>query len=433
MAIIYSIRSKVKEREASIYLRVKIYGIDIKVKTPFKVYPKLWKKNWVAINKTLDSKTEKETVERLDTLLKNAKSLIELHINQYGTISRADISALIKGSQCTNKKELDMNGYLAKLIRDMKIGARLHKGKPFQFGTIQAWESFQKLWMEYQTTHKKEINFEDVNRTLYADFMKFMDKYEVRKAKDNLPAQIGYRANTKSKFIKTLKSLMSYSLEDGLHQNRAFQMSSFARNNVQTDSIYLNDSEILKLFDYKPMNIIDEQVRDIFLLGCYTGQRISDYSNISQSDIITLNNGKRAIKITQKKTGNNVVIPVLYSELDFLIDKYKDNGFPKVSDVEINKRIKIIGAACGIDQPIVITEVIGTKKIKTTKKKCELIVTHTARRSCITNLYKTNIFDIPELMSISGHKTTKSFFTYLKITAEEQAAKMQRKMESYQI
>jgi integrase len=60
--------------------------------------------------------------------------------------------------------------------------------------------------------------------------------------------------------------------------------------------------------------------------------------------------------------------------------------------------------------------------------KYELISSHTARRSGITNLYKLGIFDTRELMALSGHKSERVFENYIKVGVSEQADRIAEKM-----
>ena len=60
--------------------------------------------------------------------------------------------------------------------------------------------------------------------------------------------------------------------------------------------------------------------------------------------------------------------------------------------------------------------------------KYELISTHTARRSGITNLYKQGIFDTREMMALSGHKSEKVFEEYIKVGVSEQADRIAEKV-----
>lgn len=53
----------------------------------------------------------------------------------------------------------------------------------------------------------------------------------------------------------------------------------------------------------------EETVRDMFLIGCYTAQRFSDFSSIHSSCIGKTAKGVDVIRMEQK-TGNMVVIPI---------------------------------------------------------------------------------------------------------------------------
>jgi len=55
--------------------------------------------------------------------------------------------------------------------------------------------------------------------------------------------------------------------------------------------------------------------------------------------------------------------------------------------------------------------------------KYELVSSHTARRSFCTNAYKSGM-DSLAIMQLSGHKTEKSFLTYIKIGNEEFASRI---------
>jgi hypothetical protein len=57
--------------------------------------------------------------------------------------------------------------------------------------------------------------------------------------------------------------------------------------------------------------------------------------------------------------------------------------------------------------------------------KWEMVMTHTARRSFCTNMYLKGI-PVPTIMAISGHKTEKNFYKYIKADGMEHAKMMKR-------
>ena len=60
------------------------------------------------------------------------------------------------------------------------------------------------------------------------------------------------------------------------------------------------------------------------------------------------------------------------------------------------------------------------------KYRYDLVTSHTARRSEITNFY--GLFDTVQMMSISGHKDQRTLFDYIKLSSDEIADKIMEKL-----
>ena len=172
-----------------------------------------------------------------------------------------------------------------------------------------------------------------------------------------------------------------------------------------------------KLYDLK-LSGMDEKIRDVFLIGCFTLQRFSDYSRISPDMIQSKSNNGMVIELIQTKTNQRVAIPIRPT-LNTLLRKY-DYKVPTVHPQKLNERIKELGRDVGITEPIQMEKYKGGKKILETIPKCELIMSHTARRSGCTNMFKDGIQPIL-IMKISGHKTEREFLKYILISSEETA------------
>lgn len=158
-----------------------------------------------------------------------------------------------------------------------------------------------------------------------------------------------------------------------------------------------------------------EHVRDIFIVGCLTGQRVSDYSRICE-DMITEIGGTEFILITQQKTEKKVYIPV-DRRVRAILAKY-DGKLPPVHPNEMNKLVKTIGLLlgwthdCGFDE----------KRLnpKRGRRFCDMLLSHTARRSFATNAYKAGV-PLPSIQAITGHSSEAQLRRYLKLDAEEKA------------
>ncbi|MDD5694994.1 MAG: site-specific integrase [Bacteroidales bacterium] len=167
-----------------------------------------------------------------------------------------------------------------------------------------------------------------------------------------------------------------------------------------------------------PYNPAYDLARDVFLVGCYTAQRVSDYSRIRAKNIRKLENGIRVIELIQQKTKEKVIIPIR-PELEEILKKYSYN-LPKVYEQKVNKNIKEVGKLAGIKEMINPETIKGGLTVKTETPKHQLIKTHTARRSGCTNMYLAGISPI-DIMKISGHKSGKEFKKYINVTREQTA------------
>ena len=154
-------------------------------------------------------------------------------------------------------------------------------------------------------------------------------------------------------------------------------------------------------------------VKNIFLIGAFTGLRVSDFRRLED---VNFNSGY--LKVTTRKTGAPVVIPIHPIVKEILENDF--NFSRHIPDQKINKHIKKICRLAKITEKIQTTTIHANRPIKTITEKCDLVTTHTARRSAATNMFKAGIPSI-SIMKITGHTTEKSFMKYIKITEEENA------------
>jgi integrase len=197
-----------------------------------------------------------------------------------------------------------------------------------------------------------------------------------------------------------------------------FDLSMFKTMEEPADAIYLNTEEIETIWrlDLSYDHHL-EQHRDLFVLGCYTGLRFSDFSVINKEDV---RNGMLHKK--QEKSNHWVIIPLRATAKYILDEKFK-NGIPQVSNAEFNGTIKQIGELAGLNSTIKFSHKQGNRKIITSKPKHNWITSHTCRRSFCTIEFLAGT-PVELIMKISGHKSLKDFYKYIKISPEEAAGKI---------
>ena len=316
--------------------------------------------------------------------------------------------SVVNGMRVRSRESL--SDYIARYVREMESGERLNIHKlRYGLSTIKNYKGFVIQFDEFCKAMHKRYDFGDIDLKFYDDFVAYFT------AKD-------YSINTIGRHVKELKIIMRAAREEGLHDNGLIESRKFRVLTAEVENIYLTESEIRAIAEVDLDGDKHKSIaRDIFLVGCYTAQRFSDYSTINEGNIRTLENGQSVIDLKQQKTGNRVIIPIR-AELQAILDKY-DNRLPKAYEQKVNKYIKEIAREAGIVDMVEVSYVENGEKKSHLVEKCELVKTHTARRSGATNMYLAGIPTIA-IMKITGHKTEKEFMKYIKITEEQTAIEL---------
>lgn len=224
--------------------------------------------------------------------------------------------------------------------------------------------------------------------------------------------EAGFGINYQWKTVSQLKTVMNEGRKLKYHSNLEFQ--DFKTRREDPDTVYLTKDEIERLWEYQPKGELDRKARDLFLLGVYSCARFSDYSRLS-SDMIR----DGVIRFTQVKTSASVLVPA--SPRLLLILERNGGAAPQIAQQHLNEWIKKVCKAVGIDDAVEVTTSNGLRHTTQTKRKYELVSSHTARRTGVTLLYMTGI-PLQQVMLISGHKDEDSIRHYLRLTKEENVA-----------
>jgi integrase len=288
--------------------------------------------------------------------------------------------------------------YLLEYIQECEIRKSERTGEALTWMSRQKYIQLKNIIDEYcQDREIKELLFEDLNTNFYNDFINYLESKNMAK-------------NTIGKYIRSLKTVIINAEKKGIEVNKDYNDFRVLKEDIF--NIYLTDEELKKIEDVvlpQPLSY----TRDLFLIGCYTGLRYSDFSRLTTDNI---ENGN--IRIKQQKTGADVIIPLLSDYVKRLIEE-KTNYKVPASQV-MNRRLKDICKRAGINGIIKKTRTEGGKRIEHTFEKWEMVTNHTARRSFATNLYKKNVPSI-SLMKLTGHTTETAFLKYIKIDNEENA------------
>jgi len=248
---------------------------------------------------------------------------------------------------------------------------------------------------------REPLSFDDITRQFYEDFCRWMDEVK------------NYKDNTKGTQIKNLKAAMNAAYKEGLHDNTAYQQ--FTKPKEEVDNVYLTPAELDAIYAL-PLSGHKAKARDIFLVGCYTAMRWSDFSRLQEKDIT-----EDTIYFTHKKTGYRVSIP-LHPIVKEVLERY-GGKMPEISEQKLNEYIKEVCRDAGITQPVTKVYNKGGQRIEEVRPKCDMVTSHTARRTAATNMYMSGL-PAYNIMLITGHTSEATFRKYIKFEKEQNAELM---------
>lgn len=263
------------------------------------------------------------------------------------------------------------------------------------------------------------ITFDTLDLNFYEEFVDFlMFEYVLRRRKDTV---VGLKVDTIGKTIKQFRTFLRNRMRKKIIA--LVDMDGWKILEEEVDAVYLTMDEIhaiynLDLSDYPHL----KTYRNDFVLGCLTGLRFSDFSEIMKDDV-----RKDMLFKKQNKSEHWVVIPLRDEALTILKNRFVENlGTPTNGD--FNKHIKTIAKIAGLDNLIKFSHKKQGKDVLETKPKYEWITSHTCRRSFCTNEFLSGT-PVELIMKISGHKSVKDFYKYIRITPEEAGQKIKKLWE----
>ncbi|MFN4315292.1 MAG: site-specific integrase [Chitinophagaceae bacterium] len=281
--------------------------------------------------------------------------------------------------------------------------------------TLNVYNEVKRYLMAYEEYSKGKITFDCFDLNFYDDFTRFLT-YEYRSYRYKKNETKGLKVNTIGKAIKHLRLFLNDRIRRKIIP--PMDLSMFRSMEELSDAIYLTNTEIEKIASTELSgNALLEAHKDLFVLGCLTGLRFSDFSTLQSNDV-----RNKTLYIKQQKSGHWVVVP-LRERAEYILRQKFQYLVPVVSNSEFNASLKVIGRLAGIDEPIRFSHRKGNKAVSITKPKYEWITSHTCRRSFCTNEFLAGT-PAELIMKISGHKSLKDFYRYIKVTPEQAAEKI---------
>lgn len=425
-----------------------------------RIYPSLWDKTkQYPISKSkIPSKYQEETYnlqvigERIDRVrvvvnqIVNEAALNDIKItNEY-----LKSELLIRLGLEKKAREITICDFCYHIIDEMEKGIFLIEKtkKRYEQDSIQQYKVFATL-LEAKYPN---LVFSEIDKEWFDDFNIFLlheqnFNYKSKDDKDKRYSKKALASGSIANYIKRLTSIMRFGYDRGISSNTCYNESWFTKPTITTSGktkVYLSEKEIKLIYNFETKEIKDKnnkhisadtllKAKDLFLIGCYSGLRVSDYNNnLAKHNFTTSDMGNKVLTIQTKKTGEKAHIPIFWEELITIAEKYNYN-FPKMSDQKINDYIKLVCQQIGeFDNIIEYTDIVGGVKKTFKHEKWQLITTHTGRRSASTNLAIRGLSS-EEIAKFTAHKSNSMAAGYNKTSSKQTADILMSKLKNTQI
>ena len=420
-AVKFLLKDTASDRATLIYLMFRYENKRFVTPTGQTVEPYQWdagRQRATTDPKVIRSKRERETNETINAHLErhrsalmkvlNALQLAQIPLDNETIKQHFDnVLGRVKKEKPdgTPSKPATFLAYIDQFVKDAEEGKRLtiksHRYAPI---TIKGFPKLKRTLERYALDTGRSINYDQFTIDFYHHLKAWL-------------TDRGLTLNYVGALLKDFKLLLKQSHDEGLHENTVFQHRDFKRLVEEVDNVYLSEEELTRLYDLDLTTAPRlDRIRDLFLIGCYTGLRFSDFSELRPENIT--HNGQILTRRTLK-TGGRVSVPLNPNILAILT---KHAGVPPrtITNQRMNTYLKELCQRAGFTERIELGRTKGGFRETRVLEKWELVTTHTARRSFATNAFLAGVPTI-SIMKITGHKSESVFMKYIKVTTEQNA------------
>lgn len=422
MSCNFNLRQPKGEKPTNIYLVVRLNRKQVKLTTGVKIYPEHWnikrQKAYISMRLTEIDNINNTIVNNKLTELRTRFIDFKHYLCEHPDMSGESISILrnyiYKGTMGREQKQSQPATLIMKQIINAKEAGESTKRQ--QNLNVGKFERFLKN--NNISNSWKSMNLETFNQ--YQQYLinenssPITIKNIIKDTLFALPKRADKRLDIPFRWI-----------ESNLN---SFELIKDKSNKELADNkkVALTEEQVMQLYNCKinaktpiQQNRLNE-VKDLFVLQCLVGQRISDMPKFF-NDEKEIDEEHNTISFIQQKTGARAIIPLMPLAKE-IISKYKDKEIKYYRDDNsaVNEYLKEVAKQAGLNENITFED----KGVRQTKPLHRLIHTHTARHTFITIMCRKNV---PKevLIIATGHEDTMLIDkVYLHLSTKDKAQKV---------
>jgi hypothetical protein len=280
-------------------------------------------------------------------------------------------------------------------------------------GTIVVYKKMLSLVEDFA---KSDLSFDDISIEYFKKFNKHLVK-------------AGYSVNYRHRMLSYFKTFLCAGLDKTppVHDNYAITRISLNKHlqltKEKSDNVYLNPEELHRLYYQTDLSASPylERQRDVMIVGCLTGLRLSDWKKVDLNEGVAVEvDGFEFLQVVTQKTGAKVYIPLMEQTKEIL-SRY-GGRLPLISEQKTREYFREVAKRAGLNDMFLKVQKVKGEYLETKKEKYHFVSTHTCRRSFISIAKMESLPDeYFELLTghSSGGRRDSMIDHYNKLPAEE--------------
>ena len=273
--------------------------------------------------------------------------------------------------------------------------------------SLKDYKSLYNSLLDYQSEKKLIITCEMVNeKDFFNRFRNYLGiKHSVGKTKGEL------NNNTVHKRFSSLKTFLRWIEEKEIFVFRK-SLYDYKIQKFNTDFVILNREEIRLLENLIINNPYWQKIIDVFICNCFMSLRFIDLQTFAKGKFLQDEDGDYYYVKKNEKTNRSIEIPITKTALAIL--KKYNFELPVYTNQYFNRELQSIFEHYNLfDEKIQKQELKnGEPSVKYYLKR-EMITSHTARRSYITNAITQNV-GFNAIQASTGHTQLSTLSKYVK-------------------
>ena len=422
----FNLRKPKSEKPTNVYFVARVRNKQIKLSTGVRVYPDQWN---VRKQEAYISCRLTELDNENNTIVNEKINKLKLYFSEY------------KQYLCDHPEEIEHRAIILLKQYIYKDTMKKKTEKPATFIMKQIVEekdivdSSKKQYIaninkfkRFLDEHSIPDTWESMNLDTFTKYQQFLIE-EDKKDKDGKKASTikNIIGGTLFPIFRKASKRLDIPFKWDESNLESFELTKDKSNKelARNKEVALTEEQIKQLYEYQPTGTEKQiqkkvEIRDLFVLQCLVGQRVSDIHKFFNGDN-ERDEENGTISIVQQKTGARAIIPLVPLAKE-IIDKYTgaEIKYYKERRSALNGELRAIAQEAGLDEAITYEE-NGTKY---TKPLYELLHTHSARHTFSTIMCRRGV-PREDIIIATGHEDTQMLDKiYAHLTAKDKSRKV---------